>query len=679
MLTAAMAAGMTVPAQADENRKEVSALMLNREEAGGGEVFLTASPSDAADEQMKQKLLPERGEAETGKNQEEREDASPSDAEKDTEKEEETGKEGEEESDLKEEETAGPETMPEIGSLDFDKWFEENCEEEALWQQILDILKNSKGEEQERQRDQLLLWISEHEEMFRKACSEFFGQEFSPSLLSLATGDLWDEWIGADMDWEGLGTKENPFMIRDLSGLMGLSEAVARGNSFSGVYFELQEDIHIENLELNGGSWNPIGWFRSRTELGGKPGTAFMGNFDGAGHTITGLKFAKPGQEYSYLGLFGRIEDAQIRNLNLEAEEISGGDNVAVLTGCAEGQSVICNVSVSGSIYAGGDAGGIAGEVTGKTKRAVLENCRADNVIINSEGRNSFVGGIAGNVQKAVIADSEAVTLDGDSSRIQGKGYVGGIAGRQNDTDIYNVCTAGTIGGSGSRAAGGMTGLYESGNLIGARFEGDIGRTGNGAASHEGTFIGTRDPKNGFRYGTGRQDNVAFLFAGTPAQAKHVIGSSIADDNSWTMDAHIGYFTDYQRRYCLVAGTREEDGKDRFFYEELEDAVQHIITQKLGESLDEFWKDRAFNLDHYAPGNSGEPVRGYLVSIPRIDARNANGTYDSDVAVMTAISSTNNSYYRQIDKEHPSAVAPGCTVTVATAAKNQAGNMNYTK
>ena len=57
MLTAAMAAGMTVPAQADENRKEVSALMLNREEAGGGEVFLTASPSDAADEQMKQKLL----------------------------------------------------------------------------------------------------------------------------------------------------------------------------------------------------------------------------------------------------------------------------------------------------------------------------------------------------------------------------------------------------------------------------------------------------------------------------------------------------------------------------------------------------------------------------------------------------------------------------------------------
>ena len=89
---------------------------------------------------MKQKLLPERGEAETGKNQEEREDASPSDDGKDTEKKR-NREEGEEESDLKEEETAGPETMPEIGSLDFDKWFEENCEEEALWQQILGYSK----------------------------------------------------------------------------------------------------------------------------------------------------------------------------------------------------------------------------------------------------------------------------------------------------------------------------------------------------------------------------------------------------------------------------------------------------------------------------------------------------------------------------------------------------------
>ena len=68
----------------------------------------------------------------------------------------------------------------------------------------------------------------------------------------------------------------------------------------------------------------------------------------------------------------------------------------------------------------------------------------------------------------------------------------------------------------------------------------------------------------------------------------------------------------------------------------------------------------------------GEPTRGYLVYIPRIDARNANGTYDTDVAVLSAISSTGSSYYRDIDKDHPSAIRAGGVVTVATAPKNTA-------
>ena len=62
-------------------------------------------------------------------------------------------------------------------------------------------------------------------------------------------------------------------------------------------------------------------------------------------------------------------------------------------------------------------------------------------------------------MQKAQLADVAVVTQDGDSSRIQGKGYVGGVAGRQNQADIYNSSVSGTIGGNGSRAAGGVTGF----------------------------------------------------------------------------------------------------------------------------------------------------------------------------------------------------------------------------
>ncbi len=141
------------------------------------------------------------------------------------------------------------------------------------------------------------------------------------------------------------------------------------------------------------------------------------------------------------------------------------------------------------------------------------------------------------------------------------------------------------------------------------------------------------------------------------------------------MDAHIGYYTDYEKKYVQVAGSREEDCGGRYFYEELEDGIQYIITQKLGKTLTiDYAEGEDFKIDHFAPGNQGEPVRGYLVSIPRIDTKNANGTYDTDVATLTALSVTNNSYYRQIDKDNPSAIAPGCTVTVTTAAKNTGGN-----
>lgn len=90
--------------------------------------------------------------------------------------------------------------------------------------------------------------------------------------------------------------------------------------------------------------------------------------------------------------------------------------------------------------------------------------------------------------------------------------------------------------------------------------------------------------------------------------------------------------------------------------------------------MEGYKRDLPFAMDHFAPGFMGEPTRGYLVYIPRIDAKNANGTYDTDVAVLTAISSTGSSYYRDVDKDHPSAIKAGAVVTVATAPKNTAAD-----
>lgn len=563
------------------------------------------------------------------------------------------------------------EDMPEIGSDDFTDWFFENVDQPDLWKFVLKLLDSEDAPDYEN----FMVWVKQNEVSFAKVYEDYVGNQIS--VTTAATGDLWSEWLGAKMSWSGTGSRLNPYKITSLSELMGLSEAVAQGESYKGKYFELQTDIDLEDININKGCWNPIGWYKTAASLSGAPTTAFEGTFDGAGNTISGLKFTKIDHDYSYLGLFGFIKNATIKNLVLEAEEVSGQDNVALLAGCVEGNSTIYNVTVSGAVYANGDAGTIAGEITGGTDHAVIENCTAENVVLNSEGVKSFAGGIAGNAQKTDVVDCSVFTQDGDSDRIRGKGYVGGIIGRQNESNVYNAFVTGTIGGNLTLAVGGITGLYESGDIVVAQMDGEISRTNNGAASLEGAIIGTRESRNTFRYGTGKRDNFSYLFVNenNKSLTKSISGSGIADDNTYTYDAHIGYYTDYQKKYILTAGTKEQSSGERFFYEELEDGIKYIITQKLGKSLNVNYADgSAFKIDHYAPGNQGEPVRGYLVSIPRIDTINANGTYDNDVATLTAISATNNSYYRQIDKDSPSAVAPGCTVTVTTAAKNKDGN-----
>ncbi|MFR8165314.1 MAG: hypothetical protein ACLU8D_04210 [Enterocloster sp.] len=114
-----------------------------------------------------------------------------------------------------------------------------------------------------------------------------------------------------------------------------------------------------------------------------------------------------------------------------------------------------------------------------------------------------------------MISDCTVNTGDSLNARIQGGGYVGGITGFQNDTDIFNVHVMGSIGGSGSQAIGGVTGKYASGKMKVARFEGRIASSGLGSSAREGTFIGTHDTGFHFRYGTEAGADLAYLFADT--------------------------------------------------------------------------------------------------------------------------------------------------------------------
>ncbi len=491
------------------------------------------------------------------------------------------------------------------------------------------------------------------------------------------SGDLWTDWAG-ETHFPGDGDEEAPYQISTLSQLMGLSEDVANGNSYEGMYIELTQDIDLGGLSINNGNWNPIGWYQDEEEMKEEVAHGFKGNFDGRGNTIRGLKIVDTSRKLRNVGLFGSIQGGCVKHLTIEADDICGADRIAVLSGSISGDAVILDVTVSGYLHGessqknSGNAGGIAGYTDGGRSRVTVENCTADGIVINSQSADGCVGGITGETHKTDLVDNQVYTQDGTSDRIQGKGYVGGIAGNMDGTNIYNSYVDGTIGGNKTKAVGGIVGRYESGNLVLARFAGDISRTNNGAAACEGTFVGTRESRDTFTYGTEKGNNLSYLFTNTAGKAKQVFGSKIDGDNSYTKSAQIGYWTDNETRYTILSGITEVKDKELYFYEKLEEGVRSVITRKLGNEFTAQGaaKDLRFRLDHFAPGYQGEPVTGYLLSVPRIDAKNANGTYDTDVALLTALPNGNQSYYRTIDKDHGAAVAPGIAVTVVTAPKN---------
>lgn len=486
---------------------------------------------------------------------------------------------------------------------------------------------------------------------------------------SVVTGDIWDNWIG-DISFlsgsYGDGSKERPYQIATKAQLMGLSELAAMGmkigvsegtypGDYSGSYFELTKDIDLGGME-----WIPIGFYKNGSEINRGEPESFEGYFNGNGKTISNFRLYRP--SWDHVGLFGRVRNSEIKNLTVKpGYVITAGETAGILAGSVE-NSVIRDVRTAGALKTLGDTGGIAGEISEGT---VIENCTADHIAMDSgEEKETCTGGIAGRASESLIADCIVNTGDSLNARIQGGGYVGGITGFQNDTDIFNVRVMGTIGGTGSQSIGGVTGKYASGKLKVARFEGRIASSGLGNAAREGTFLGTHDTGFHFRYGTEEGADLAYLFADQEGKIRAgICGSGIPEDNRFTYDAHIGFWHSGDNCFTLIQGEGSKEMDDMYFYEELEQGILHLIDTEEAVKWEKFFPD------HFAPGPTGRPVKGHLVSVLQIDtAANVENYYDVAVLTVKGVSA----YGREINKEHRGAVAPGDLLTVVTAPKNTA-------
>lgn len=192
----------------------------------------------------------------------------------------------------------------------------------------------------------------------------------------------------------------------------------------------LMNDIYLSDPESSedAKNWTPIGNYAV-------DGRVFSGIFDGKGFTIYGLTISK---KSVYQGLFGFLENAQIRNVNIYGANIVGGNYVGVIAGYVNNKSSITQVVVKNSYVSGdNDIGGIAGYLRAGSN----VSCCGFSGEISATGNR--IGGIAG----CIFSDS-TISQSYNMAKVTSTGkYVGGIAGTNSAGYVIGCYNRGEIAG----------------------------------------------------------------------------------------------------------------------------------------------------------------------------------------------------------------------------------------
>ncbi len=252
-------------------------------------------------------------------------------------------------------------------------------------------------------------------------------------------------------------------------------------NNLSGNYI-LMNDIEFTNADFaeggdfynSGYGWLPIG----------NEDSPFIGILDGNGFVIENLYINRT--EY-YIGLFGYIKEATIKNLGIQdCEIISSAKNIGTVSGCAKDSDIVnCyntgNITIpeypNYQIYVGG--------ISGYTANSTLIKCYNNGGIIVEVdiSYGMYIGGITGYVKNSTIntcyniGNISVDFLIFSPSRI-GNDSIGGISGSIEDSTITKCYNSGEIsatcnmpnieisGISGNGSNSTISECYNTGSLI---------------------------------------------------------------------------------------------------------------------------------------------------------------------------------------------------------------------
>ena len=198
----------------------------------------------------------------------------------------------------------------------------------------------------------------------------------------------------------------------------------------------------------------------SVSEFEWKPIANFNGEFNGNGHTISGLNITSPD---SVLGLFesfnGTVRDLTIAHstLNYKAGSAYQYDYFHAGFFAGEAKGTLINVhsientlhfeDSTNSIFRGAYFGGLVGDLRGSA-----DSCsNSSEIVADFENIYAYIGGLIGDCKKISNSiNSGNITITGD--HLYRDVYVGGIAGE--DSLAANCKNSGTISANGNRVGG---------------------------------------------------------------------------------------------------------------------------------------------------------------------------------------------------------------------------------
>lgn len=317
-------------------------------------------------------------------------------------------------------------------------------------------------------------------------------------------------YSGKAVKWaKGDGTSENPYLIESAENLAWLAKSVNEtvnyvvntvyspggaifydttwysSNVYQDTCFRLVIDMDLQGSR--GFLWEPIGWCNNSKDYSSN----FSGIFDGDGHSIS--NYAQNSNSlYTNYGLFGKIEQASIKNLNVVDFNINissdPNSRYSVMSGGLAGYSygsTITNCHTSGVmknglIYMLGNPA--VGGIVGKSKTSNIEYCTSTvDITCRSEcgsTNNNGVGGIVGTISYNDDCDI--------ATRVYHCGFSGSIVFNRigaNNTDY--LCEGGIVGIISKRGTQNGVGKIEN-----CYCKGTLSGTGLGAPRQRATSVG---------------------------------------------------------------------------------------------------------------------------------------------------------------------------------------------